>query len=145
MYRSARKVRDLYHLYPYEYRASTDSNLPHEIKVGEIIAHRFWYIVNGRLRSITRGYYWAPGPQPKINDELSPTLRGNGYYAYKSSTRCLLAARVRTSSPVVVGTVALFDEVIEHQFGYRAQSAKIISLDDGTYDNLDKLREKYGV
>lgn len=49
--------------------------------------------------------------------------------------------------PFAIGTVALWGEVIEHEEGYRAEFAKVMSINRliGEGGNLDELRALYGV
>lgn len=50
------------------------------------------------------------------------------------------------TSSFVVGTVKMWGEVVEHQFGYRAQFAKLNSLDTLYGEaSLSRLRDRYGV
>jgi hypothetical protein len=41
--------------------------------------------------------------------------------------------------------VKVWGEIVEHEWGYRSQFAKIINLDYGDLDLLEKLRLIYGV
>ena len=43
------------------------------------------------------------------------------------------------------GRVKLWGEVVEHEWGYRSQFARIISLDYGDPELLEKFRVIYGI
>lgn len=131
------------------------------IKAGEIIAYRGWRVLNGELVSIyKRQHTWKPG-EPMTGD-----VRGAyGVHAFKTHNlvekycdiySCggfgwvvvfLTADGPKIEEPVfAIGTVALWGEVIEHEHGYRAEYAKIASLDHiiGADDQvLAELRAKY--
>jgi hypothetical protein len=45
----------------------------------------------------------------------------------------------------VFGKVKIWGEIVEHEAGYRSEFAKIVSLDYGGPELLDKLRKIYRV
>lgn len=111
-------------------------------KVGEIVAHRGWGInPDGFLTSMSAGAVWAPG-EPMEGKTKSATEH-NGVYAFKTCKDYLTA---NLGLPVF-GKVALWGDVIEHELGYRAQFAKIISIDwcKESAKQLFQIRELYGV
>lgn len=117
------------------------------IRAGEIIAVRAWRLgPDGLLRSMYMAdYVWTPRDIEKIHDQ--DIARGYGFHAYKTLERvrgeyCGLG--------VVYGEVALWGEVIEHDWGYRAEYAKVIRILEirggmfGFPFKKAKLRAKYG-
>jgi hypothetical protein len=112
------------------------------IKVGEVIAYRAWsqsFMSNiNRLLSVTMSTLWEPG-KPMEGD---PSNGNAGVYAFKTMEQC----RKEMPSLFVFGTVALWGDIVEHEHGYRAQFARIISLDAGPDKaHLDLLRHEYGL
>jgi hypothetical protein len=108
------------------------SGLPREgIRAGEITGVRLWSLDLPRLRSLIAlgpdysRFIWEP------NTIVSGDVKTHGVYAYKPEysykfTEYFLYAPFS----YVIGTVALWGEVIEHEFGYRAEFAKITKLLD---------------
>lgn len=112
------------------------------IRVGEITAWRTWAIVGGWLKSASADVIWAPG-EPMEGD-----TKTHGCYAYKAKRDAIKHMVKETGGVGIVGSVALWGSVVEHEIGYRAQFAKIVSLDfidNGTDDDLQRMRVKYGV
>lgn len=69
-----------------------------------------------------------------------------GIHAYKKARDFL---KSHASELHIYGKVAMFGDVIEHELGYRAEFAKIISL-DGVLGSrgekeLDRHRKQYGL
>ncbi len=93
------------------------------ISAGEIIAHRAWRVCdNGLLQSMAVDTIWAPNEVM----EGSPNL-GLGVHAFKTASAAL--TEYGNQSHVAIGTVLLWGEVIEHEFGYRAEFGKVNSID----------------
>jgi hypothetical protein len=94
-------------------------------EVGEIIAWRAWQVVKTggghRLKSVTQKNVWAPD-EPMYG---VPGLYYEGIYAAK--TRDAIAGSDYATYNVI-GEVALWGDVVEHERGYRAQYAKVMSL-----------------
>lgn len=114
-------------------------------KLGEIIAFRGWKVTDaGFLRSMSADVIWGPG-EP-MEGKTKSTAEHNGVYAYKTARDFL---KSHGSDLDVYGKVALWGDIIEHELGYRAQFAKVISLEH--YLKLGKphgipieeLRQKY--
>jgi hypothetical protein len=61
-------------------------------------------------------------------------IRSAQDYWYSIGRACLL-----------FGKVKIWGEVVEHEWGYRSQFAKVISLDYGDPELLEKLRKIYRV
>ncbi len=125
------------------------------IRAGEIIAYRAWILRPGlSLNSIAHEYRWTPkGVEHESHVE---PYWGRGIYAFKSLE--LVKQEYNTSiilNTLVYGEVALWGEVIEHDFGYRAEYAKIIRITEVNNDTkgfvrrlfvgslLKRLRQKY--
>ncbi|HSC57531.1 MAG TPA: hypothetical protein VLC51_10025 [Nitrospira sp.] len=137
------------------------------IRAGEVIAYRCWRVVKGdRLHSAyKRKHEWMPG-QPMTGD----VRHEYGVHAFKEGphlTEYIEGIRqcdavpglyvdfwsgewVRIeATPVAVGTIALWGEIVEHEFGYRAEFGKIASIDRVIYaddpDLLARLQARYSV
>ena len=97
-----------------------------EVKVGEIIAWRAWNIRGDQLFSVVAaGKPWSP-TEPMQGDPAA----GYGVHAYKGPHGPVLDSYVTSSSPElwVIGEVALWGDIIEHEDGYRAEFARVHSL-----------------
>jgi hypothetical protein len=46
---------------------------------------------------------------------------------------------------LLFGKIKIWGEIVEHEAGYRSELGKIISLDYGPPELLDKFRKIYGV
>ena len=125
--------------------------LKHEgVRAGEIIAYRAWRVINegwfrnghDRLHSIfMRDYVWYPD-EPASGDvrthgiySFRDVIRSNDQYGYTSIT----------DGPLLFGKVKIWGEVVEHEAGYRSQFGKIMSLDYGDPELLDKFWKIYRV
>ena len=126
------------------------------ISVGEIIAYRAWRCSGEVLRSMAVDDVWAPGePMEGDPEKYVLQLQGCGVHAFKTMSMVLTnydSWADEVSSYVVVGTIALWGTVIEHELGYRAQFGKVNSLDMicGLSEwrerrMLRRLRQRYGV
>lgn len=124
------------------------------VKFGEIIGWRMWTLRENYLGSYSADYVWAPEESMTGN----PTESNNeGIWAFKDKHRAIkkmLEESYRPSKHNVFGSVKLWGNVIEYEFGYRAQFGKILSIDDISGSNskdevkagikiLKDLREKY--
>jgi hypothetical protein len=125
--------------------------LRHEgIRVGEIIACRAWLVIkpgwlrrgDDRLHSVyRRDYVWHPD-KPASGD-----VRTHGIYSFRDAARAKYEY-ISTSvddGPLLLGKVKIWGEVVEHEVGYRSQFGKIVSLDDGDPELLEKFRNIYHV
>lgn len=134
-------------------------------KFGEFLGWRMWYVRDGLLKSYSRPTFW----QPKVPMTGTPSdHKDDGIWAFKDKNRAIRKALEAPSyysllnfnqepgapaKPVVVwGSVKLYGEVVEHQDGYRASAASIVSIDDAEgaagspvekHELLTNLREKY--
>ena len=57
----------------------------------------------------------------------------------------VLESAALDGADVIFGTIKMWGEIVEHELGYRAEFAKIISLDQGNPKSLTKLRTIYGL
>jgi len=121
------------------------------ISAGEIIAHRAWRTHFGLLQSMAVDKTWSPSePMEGDPDYMG---HGKGVHAFKSQTEALSQyGPERSGWPVVIGTIALWGTVIEHEKGYRAEFGKVNSIDlvigVGWWRErrmLRRLRRRYGV
>jgi hypothetical protein len=130
------------------------------IRVGEILGWRWWY-VDGLLKSPFMDCTWFP-------DEPIEGNVGGGFGVYVMKDRSLAASEADKSlrfnsdglwvwnnwrrrlpmAHTAYGAVHLWGEVIEHKAGYRAQFARVVSI-EGLHPQDDELlaalRAKYGV
>lgn len=140
------------------------------IVAGEIIGYRCWRIQEGILRSVYQSDFWFPN-QPLEGRELGD-WDSRGIHAWKDAASKEYHNYIRSylNSPendlltrarhgydrlaMVTGTVYLWGDVVEHERGYRAEFARIRSLDwlypDETMmgreqETLQHLRKMYGV
>jgi len=126
------------------------------IRAGEIIGWRFWKLGNGLLESSFVSYTWRPGVFERSSFRpMGHHAHGNnfGYHAYKEQDQAEREASMYIRWwPAVVGCVAMWGEVVEHENGWRSEYAGVRSLlkitgDFGDWSKerfLLNLREKYG-
>lgn len=118
-----------------------------EPRIGELIGHRAWRVVNGRLYSTAHSCAWDP-----IVPMMDSLLRGreisdhnnSGVWAFKDP----FTMAKQFWGTAVFGTIWMWGTVIEHQQGYRSQYAAVRSLDyicPTVAVSLDALRQTYGV
>lgn len=113
--------------------------------VGEIIAWRGWRVRrDGFLQSMSADAVWPP--DEPMDGNVKSLKDHCGVYAYKKA-KDFLASHSDTLD--IYGRVALWGDVIEHELGYRAEYAKVISLDHFLKNPaphkiaIKDLREKY--
>ena len=126
------------------------------IIAGEIIGHRCWRIEDGLLRSVYQQDVWKP-KVPLEGRELGD-WDSRGIHAWKevgghffdyirnylntASDRymnLILYGAYRKEKPAMVtGTVYLWGDVVEHERGYRAEFARVRSL-DWLYPDADMM------
>ena len=117
------------------------------IRAGEIIGWRFWKLCNGLLHSVIVPYTWYPGVFERSNGGYNP-----GYHAFRDKEQAEREALMYGAWwPAVIGSVAMWGEVIEHEHGWRSEYAAVRSLIKITVERdfsskqrlLQGLREKY--
>src|SRR6266699_5941297 len=125
--------------------------LKHEgLRVGEIIAYRAWQVINppwfrdgnDRLHSVfMRDYVWHP------DEPASGDVRTHRIYSFRNMIRSMAEYGYDpcADGPLLFGKVKIWGEVVEHQVGYRSQFGKIVSLDYGDLELLEKFRRIYRV
>lgn len=102
---------------------------------------------NLKLESLTTETLWEPG-KPMEGD-----IEEYGVYSSKTSNDAVQVAfeMISCGGHMVIGQIDLWGEIVEHEHGYRAQYAKIRSLDScyngaqSDDDTLEKLRKIYNV
>lgn len=115
------------------------------IRAGEIVGFRCWRLDNdGLLHSM---YKSAVAWKPDEPMEGSPDVEtSEGIHAFKD--RLAVGAygyEPLNQSCIVSGTVELWGTVIEHEHGYRAQYAAIVSIDDSPFYDAKAIRKRYGL
>jgi hypothetical protein len=125
--------------------------LKHEgVRVGEIIAYRAWLVIvswwlrrgDDLLHSVLmRDYVWHPD-KPASGD-----VRTHGIYSFRDEIRCKedYGYTAGREGALLFGKVKIWGEIVEHEAGYRSEFAKIVSLDYGDPEQLEKFRKIYGV
>lgn len=114
------------------------------ISVGEIVAWRCWRLQHGFLTSMAVESVWAP------KEAMEGDVSHSGVHAWKKSSSAIEYGMTYLGV-IVIGTVKLWGEVIEHDRGYRAQFGKIASLDFMLRKRffekraLSKLRNLYAI
>jgi hypothetical protein len=112
------------------------------IRAGEVVAYRCWLLRDGLLHSAAMSKYaWHPG-NPAEGD---PNKIDEGVHGFKSRHRaCSYIADYDCDGAVVVsGTVDLWGDVYEHEWGYRASKAAVASIDDSPHYDAAALRKLY--
>jgi hypothetical protein len=114
------------------------------ITLGEIIAWRVWIVRDGLLLSPFREMPW-PAREVMAGD----CAAGFGIFAFKDQNRAVDEAR-RMATPgltIAYGAVRLWGKVVEHRRGYRAEFARIATLDGvfPTDQSLAQIRRRYGI
>jgi hypothetical protein len=146
---------------------------------GEIVGYRCWRIENGLLRSVYQTDVWQPreilagrelGDWDQRGIHAWKDSGSNEYHDYIRSylnrendpfswviigSGSAIQRGHHTPRPAMVtGTVFLWGDVVEHQRGYRAEYARVRSLDwlypdapmmGREEESLNQLRAKYGV
>jgi hypothetical protein len=126
------------------------------IRAGEVTAQRCWWVRDRRLFSVyMSSVEWHPNTPVsgdvsvgygvhgfKTHDDLARYRSDAIAWKAQSHYRCCDCPMCRGMYPdLVSGTVSMWGQIVEHERGYRAEHAKIVSLD--TDDQW--LRMKYGV
>ena len=88
-----------------------------------------------------REYVWHPD-EPATGD-----VRVHGIYSFRDVIRSKqeYGYDLGVDEPLLFGKVKIWGEIVEHEEGYRSQFAKIVSLDYGNPELLDKFRKIYRV
>ena len=122
------------------------------VRSGEIIAYRLWWVINGKLCSWIHRQIWEPGEAMRgdinaVVDGYSPPIYG-GVYGFANIALAVTEAYnligqtkqfakemwissfpIHETSLFVLGSIALWGEVVEHEHGWRGEFAKVNSID----------------
>jgi hypothetical protein len=121
------------------------------LRVGEIIAFRAWRVITPtwprkdaepRLHSVAMSHYiWHPD-KPASGD-----VRIHGIYSFRDVIRSKqeYGYDLGVNEPFLFGKVKIWGEIVEHEEGYRSEFGKIVSLDYGDPELLEKFRKIYRV
>lgn len=138
------------------------------IRAGEIIGYRAWHLVNGILRSVFVDFSWNPEGvgqaqydcydywPTKSKNRIPLERHGVGYHAFKSLKEVKDTYNYpKDGNPVVLGQVAMWGDVLEHERGWKSEYAKVHSIigfggmpklfAPWKYVSLARLRRRYGV
>lgn len=138
-----------------------------DMQVRDLIGWRVWRITSlGYLRSLTADAIWLPGvpmEASEVVDRHAASKTGGsdlGIHVFAERNGAILEIEAYTGREAgtgyAVGSVLLWGEVVEHERGYRAERAKIKSIDDVTWKGkppwdketaevLGFLQARYGV
>ena len=101
------------------------------VRAGEIIAWRAWRVKGDCLRSAVMDSIWSEH-EPMIGDPIKDY--GVHAYNYKGGPYndgyAGSGVMIHFCDGWVAGRVALWGEIVEHKLGYRAQYARVYSLDE---------------
>lgn len=125
--------------------------LPHEVTIGELIGHRIWKLTpQFELKSVALDTIW-PCDAP-----LQGNVEEAGIFSFKSRGQEFVRSmseyrpNMLTEIGMAIGTIRLWGQVIEHEYGYRAEFARVQSIDEvqgicifKKKEVLQKLREIY--
>jgi hypothetical protein len=137
---------------------------------GEITSHRMWYVLtDDSLCSVAHHFIWKPGAviEGNLNEVVhrnfwsGKTIYGGVYsyanqdhidreiaeysvYGWPTLVQFGFDQPALTIFGIAIGTIKCWGEVIEHEKGYRAQYAKLTSIDSviGAV-NINELRQRY--
>lgn len=121
------------------------------ISIGEIVAWRFWRLLDDtpRLISTYLPFEWHPG------QAMTGNVAEHGVYAIKSPEYVRrYFQQIVGPYPMAVGRVKLWGDMVEHSWGWRASYAKPLTIDcigaSELRPNLitpscEQLRQRYGL
>src|SRR5262245_20761175 len=120
------------------------------IRVGEVDACRAWRVMgtgwligrDSRLHSILMSdYVWHP------DNPASGDVRTHGIYSFRKVIKSMAdyGYDAAMRGPILFGKIKIWGEIVEHEAGYRSEFAKIVSLDYGHPELLEKFRRIYKV
>lgn len=151
----------------YEWEEPKPPILPYAgIRTGEIIGHRLWWVLPDGLYSLAHNFRWEPGTtiEGKLDEivfggNIAANPIYGGVYAYASCKVFLeneythYQTALATSPPrrltlysdhpvnhaigLIRGTVKLWGDIIEHEKGWRAQFAKLASIEEWYGDAIE--------
>jgi hypothetical protein len=120
------------------------------IRVGEITAYRAWGVIeptwlrkaDDRLHSVyVQDYVWP------LDEPASGDVQTHGIYSFRDVIGCRAdyGYALGIAGPLLFGKVKIWGEIVEHEAGYRSEFAKIVRLDYGDPELLEKFRKLYKV
>ena len=121
------------------------------IRAGEIIGWRFWKLCNGLLLSVIAPHTWHPGVFERSSSKYCGHYN-RGYHAFKDKEQVEYASSMRNYwRPCVIGSIAMWGEIIEHEHGWRSEYAAVWSITEIVGDRnflsnrrlLRELRARY--
>jgi hypothetical protein len=87
-----------------------------------------------------RDYIWHPD-QPACG-----AVQTHGIYSFRDVIRCKSEYGYwYLGGPLLFGKVKIWGGIVEHEWGYRSQFGKIVSLDYGDPELLARFRSIYGL
>lgn len=110
------------------------------LRVGELTAYRAWQLTeNGHLKSMSAAAIWAPGEA--MTSSRSDMKGDMGIHCFKLMRDAL------AYGGDIWGEILIWGEVIEHELGYRAEYARIISLQQSVHKHklYPAICKMYGV
>lgn len=141
------------------------------IRTGEIIGERFWWIKHQGLTSITLDYVWGlgctvEGDTNKIVYQDYSYITGEykilygGIYSFHTAYKEIVSVEVNFMDYIYKcrkdfvhnshfllglarGRIKMWGDVVEHEKGYRAQFAKLISIDKFTPNPHDLMCKEW--
>ena len=72
-------------------------------------------------------------------------VKTHGIYSFRDAVRSKEEYSYNAHGVLLFGKVKIWGEVVEHEAGYRSQFGKVVSLDYGDPELLDKFRKIYRV
>lgn len=105
-------------------------NIPYESKFGEIIAWKMLGVTSNPAGDAflcspyQKETIWRPGAVMKASGKPSE-LAAHGFYAWKTR-----ADSTRETQGTVLAKMMLWGDVVEHEYGYRAEYARILDVED---------------
>ena len=79
------------------------------------------------------------------DEPASGDIRAHGIYSFRDVIRSSedYGYDPGTKGTLLFGKVKIWGEIVEHEWGYRSQFGKIVSLDYGDPELLEKFRKIY--
>lgn len=123
-----------------------------EIHAGEITAWRAWRWTGQHLQSTAMDTIWLPHEIVTAGigcEGLGSVNGGYGIHCWHNKEDARKYSSIQaTCSNIVLGQIEIWGEVIEHEAGYRAEYANIISIDEAIGQDfwpwqLKAIRELY--
>lgn len=132
-----------------------------DMQVVDLVGWRVWRITaTGYLRSLTAPTIWLPDQPMEAERVEDHGVGANGIHVFLDRRGAVLEVETYLAhagdQSYAIGSVLLWGDVVEHERGYRAERAKILSVDDVTWrgkppwnketaEVLGFLRARYGV